>query len=113
VEGLEASGEMEGFGISGETGSRAASLDELGAAATTQPVRSQHNIRNDMEVIGTDGKLIGRIKEVRQSDFLIDREMARDIFVPLSAISNVGEQVMLNVTADTVDLQGWEKPELF
>ena len=118
LEGLKASGEtetgaasLEGLEASGETEAGAASLEEL--SATTQPTRMPRDIRSGMEVIGPDGRRIGKVKEVRQDDILVDREMARDIFVPHSAVSMVGELVMLTVAADAVDTQGWEKPELF
>ncbi len=62
------------------------------------------------EVIGSGGKIVGRVKEIREDDFLVDREMSRDIYVPYSAIASVGEQILLNVSTHELDDQRWEKP---
>lgn len=70
-------------------------------------------IRVGMEVIGRDGENVGEVKEVRSHDFLVDRSMARDIYVPFSACQVTSGQIRLNVRADEVDNQGWEMPELF
>ena len=68
--------------------------------------------RPGMEVTGRDGENIGVVKEVRSNDFLVDRPMARDIYVPFSACQMTGGQIRLNIRADEVDNQGWEMPEL-
>lgn len=70
-------------------------------------------VRPGMEVIGRDGETVGEVKEVRSSDFLVDRPMARDIYIPFSACQTSGGQIRLNVRADEVDNQDWEMPELF
>lgn len=93
---------------SGLTGEGATSLSGMEAATSEDQKRSQ--LREGMEVIGNTGQVIGRVKEIRTSDFLVDREMARDLYVPFSAIKSVGVQVLLNVAHDQVDQQGWDKP---
>lgn len=69
--------------------------------------------RAGMDVFGTDGTYIGRVKDVRSNDFLVDRAMVRDVFVPFSARqSTSGGRITINVPADQVDNQGWETPEV-
>ena len=70
-------------------------------------------IRPGMQVVGRDGEDVGEVKEVRASDFLVDRSLARDVFIPMSACQVSGGQIRLNVRADEVDNQGWEMPDLF
>ncbi len=69
-------------------------------------------LRQDMEVIGKNGKVIGRVKEIRANDFLVDREMARDVYVPVDAVESIGAQAMLKIADDEVENQDWEKPEI-
>jgi uncharacterized protein (TIGR02271 family) len=66
-----------------------------------------------MDVLGSDDAMIGRVKEVRATDFLVDRRMQRDIYVPNEAIRDVSRgQVMLNIPAHRVDNMGWANPPL-
>lgn len=70
--------------------------------------------REGTGVVGSDNGEVGRIKEVRQDDFLVDRPMARDVYVPFSAVQGVnGNQVVLNVPSYDVDAMGWANPPLF
>ena len=69
-------------------------------------------IRAGMEVIGRDGENIGEVKEVRSNDFLVDRSMARDVYIPLNACQMTNGQIRLNIRADDVDDQDWEMPDL-
>ena len=70
-------------------------------------------IRPDMEVIGKNGDHIGTVKTVRNRDFLVDRDMARDVYVPFSAAREENNKVKLDVTADQVDKQDWQTSALF
>ena len=85
---------------------------------TTQPPEEQEvtthpPVRVGMHVAGTDGKEVGKVKEVRDKDFLIDRPMRRDVYAPLDAIQNVTDDtVTLNVSSDQVDNMNWPKPSL-
>jgi hypothetical protein len=65
-----------------------------------------------MTVVGQAGELIGRVKEVRKADFLVDMSMRRDVYVPFSAISEVAASVVLNVRGDEIGDQGWEPAPL-
>lgn len=88
---------------------------EPGASAGAGP--SQHGnrwqIRETMDVVGSDGEKIGTVKQVHGTDFHLDRPMGRDLFVPFSAVRTVdGERVMLSIRATEVDDQRWPNPEL-
>jgi hypothetical protein len=70
-----------------------------------------------MDVRGVDGESVGRVKEVRASDFLLDRPMARDLYVPYQfvlSVPDLGErparpkEVVLTVGAAQLDRQGWQ-----
>lgn len=74
---------------------------------------SNRQVRPGMEVIGRDGDNVGEVKDVRANDFLVDRSLARDVYIPMSASQISDGQIRLNVRADEVDNQGWEMPDLF
>src|SRR5579884_2515127 len=55
-------------------------------------------IHPGMQVVGANGQNIGSIKEVRGGEFLVNRRMHRDVWVPFSAVVSVVENdVTLNV----------------
>jgi hypothetical protein len=77
-------------------------------------------IHPGMAVVGIDGETIGTVKEVQEAEFLVDRPLARDLWVPFASVLEAGEQggafrrgptqpseVMLNISAAHVDDQGW------
>lgn len=67
-----------------------------------------------MIVLGSDGQAVGTVKEVRYDDFLLNRPMARDIYVPFRACDRVdNDQLVLTVASDAITQQGWESPALF
>ncbi len=75
--------------------------------------RNHPEVRPGMEVIGKMGTHIGEVTEVRTNDFLVDRSMDRDVYIPFSACQTTDDgRVRLNVRAEDVDEQGWEMPEL-
>jgi hypothetical protein len=72
-----------------------------------------------MDVVGRDGEGVGTVKEVRTSDILVDRPLARDVYVPLEAVQaivdatasdSVDPRVVLTIRADSVDDMGWPHP---
>jgi hypothetical protein len=72
---------------------------------------SHRHVREGMAVIATDGKQIGRVKEVRESDFLIDRPMQRDAYAPFSSVQAVTDDgVILNLSAPESDDADWSRP---
>ena len=65
-----------------------------------------------MTVVGPVGEEIGRVKQVRKIDFLLDMTMRRDLYVPFSAIREVGGMVVLSVRGEEIGDQGWEPASL-
>jgi hypothetical protein len=74
-----------------------------------------------MPVLSVDGEPIGTVKEIRAADFLVDRPMARDLWIPFSYVLSAQErggafdaaparptEIRLTVSAAHVDSQGWE-----
>jgi hypothetical protein len=80
---------------------------------------SAPHIQVDMEVTALDGHPIGKVKEIRGDEFLLDRPLARDLWVPLSAVLATEDytgnfrgpvqptMVVLTVSEANVDDQGW------
>jgi hypothetical protein len=65
-------------------------------------------IKVGMEVTSLDGQRIGRVKEVAAAEFLVDRPLARDVWVPFGAVlATQATSVVLNVSAAHVNAQGW------
>jgi len=65
-------------------------------------------LRPDMFVVGSDYKLIGRIKRIKrikESELLLDRRpLRRDVWVPLIAVDKmIADWVVLAMPADQVD----------
>jgi hypothetical protein len=72
-----------------------------------------------MEVTTFDGESIGTVKEIRGDEFHLNRHLAHDLWVPLSAVMAAEDytsnyhgpvqptNVVLNVSAAHVDRQGW------
>ena len=88
-------------------------------SAAQQPSHRRHadrrtlQLREAMDVVGSDGVMVGRVKETRSNDFLVDRSMQRDLYVPFSAIQTVdGDRMMLNIAARDLDQQGWQTQDL-
>jgi hypothetical protein len=80
------------------------------------PGRDQ--IQVGMPVSSVDGGSIGRVKEVGEAEFLVDRPLARDLWVPYSVVLAIEDSgnfhgpvqqtaVVLSVRADHIDSQGW------
>ncbi len=70
-------------------------------------------MQQGMEVIGSDMKSVGRVRDVRDNDFHVDIPMQRDIYVPFTAIQNVeGDRVVLTIPASQVNDMNWPKPPL-
>ena len=60
-----------------------------------------------MEVVGNDGQGVGQVKEARDTDFLINRRMARDLTVPYSGVREIdGNKVVLTVPASQAGSAG-------
>lgn len=62
-------------------------------------------------VVGNDGRRVGTIREVGQNYILTAIGLARDIYVPASAVANVEqESVHLSIPQRNVADMGWEQP---
>lgn len=83
-----------------------------GSTGTTGGTEMRNQIRERMKVVGQDGEEVGEVKEIRSNDFLVDRTMARDVYIPFHAANVMGDRIRLNVQSGEVDDQGWEMPEL-
>ena len=75
-----------------------------------------------MDVTSIDGERVGRVKQVRQDRFLLDRPLAHDLWVPFSSVMATQDytgkfrggpveptEVVLNVSEAHIDSQGWER----
>lgn len=68
-------------------------------------------VRPGMDVVGSEGGIIGTVRQVREGDFLVERTLARDVYVPFGAVRAVVESLIeLNVPADEVDEMRWPTP---
>lgn len=64
-----------------------------------------------MEVVGSNGEHVGKVKAVRLADFLVDRPLARDVYVPFECIQAIeGDRLTLKVASNEVNNQGWAHP---
>ena len=70
-----------------------------------------------MEVLGTDGEIVGTVKSVAAADFVLNRPWLRDLIVPIEAVRAIvdssathayNSHVVLVIRAHSVDAQGWE-----
>jgi hypothetical protein len=77
-------------------------------------------IQVGMDVMSIDGHPLGKVKEVRPADFLLDRPLARDLYVPYSFVLAAEDyggtfrrgrteptEVLLSVSEGHLDNQGW------
>jgi sporulation protein YlmC with PRC-barrel domain len=70
-------------------------------------------VQVDAYVVGSDGEAVGQVKEVGQDNFLVNRSMDRDVYVPFGAIQAITDySIMLTIPAGRVDDIGWPKPPL-
>jgi hypothetical protein len=76
-----------------------------------------------MEVMSIDGHPVGKVKEVRADDFLLDRPLARDLYIPYSFVLATEDyggtfrrgrtestEVVLTVSESHIENQGWRHP---
>ena len=66
-----------------------------------------------MDVVGSDMRPVGVVRNVRDNDFRIDIPMQRDLYAPFDAVQSVtADRVILNIPADQVRDMNWSKPSL-
>ncbi len=76
-----------------------------------QDTTSRTNIRNGMDVYGSDDEQVGTVAEVGDNYVLVQKGLifVKDIYIPVSAIARVGEEsVWLNIPKDQVETMGWD-----
>ncbi len=73
--------------------------------------QNRNEFRPGMEVVDKDDKHVGMVKDIRDGDFLLDRPMARDIYVPFRDCHIFDGKVHLDVASDQIENQGWMMPE--
>jgi hypothetical protein len=84
-----------------------ATTTEMPAAELILPESGAH-------VFDAFGEPAGRVKGVRDSDFLLGRPLARDVYVPFSAIRWPGQRSLrIGVANAQLGTLGWERPKLF
>jgi propanol-preferring alcohol dehydrogenase len=110
-------GQLEGAAVLDPRGEPASEPEWLPANTTV----GADELNVGMDVLGSDGGLIGSIKEIRSNDFLVARPAQRDVYVPLTAVMRAGlndqkvglrRQVVLDVTSSGIDLTNWPTPPL-
>ncbi len=81
---------------------------------TVQPANPPvGQVRKGMQVIGSDGEPVGKVKLVERDDFQVDRRFAADVYVPYNAIQSIsGDTVALDIPADKVKYKEWFEPVL-
>jgi len=63
-----------------------------------------------MEVVGADMHAVGIVEDVRDDDFLVAEREPGSVFVPFDAVLRLtGNQVVLKMRAEEVDLQNWPR----
>jgi hypothetical protein len=82
------------------------------ATATAASAAQRPRFREGMDVIDTKGNFIGRIKAVRESDFLVDRSMARDLYIPNTTVKSAENQIVLSVDEDQLESMDLPKPDI-
>ena len=71
------------------------------------------SVKVGMVVLGADNESVGLVKQVDDTYFLLDRELERDIYMPLELIARVKNKlVVLSITADEVNTREWPQPPI-
>lgn len=67
-------------------------------------------LSNGMKVVAFDGTDIGRVQEVREDAFVLDRPKGSDLLVPLTELARIeGTVAYLRIDVGQVTKMGWEK----
>lgn len=72
-------------------------------------------IRPGMLVVALDGEPVGKVKEIRDDAFLVDRPLKTDVFIPFSDVDQVvsaDQSVVLKMPKWEVDRTQFEIPPL-
>lgn len=78
---------------------------------------SQQSLDMDMEVVTSDGAVLGRVKDISEAAhcFRVDCRLAPDLYVPRGYVRTVDNgKVILQASKEQVPYLGWElKPETY
>jgi hypothetical protein len=61
-----------------------------------------------MDIVGSNGERVGTVKEIHDSDFLVDRDLSTDMYIPFSAV----EEVVTNNQTVVLSIPAYEVPRL-
>jgi hypothetical protein len=83
-----------------------------GATPFSLPLRTREGkvftVPDGTAVLGSDGRLVGHLKEIGLTSIRVERLLRRDIFVPFKFIADVtGEGIVLTIPAENVDRMHW------
>ncbi len=82
-------------------------IDELKLRQKYPTWRDQ--LHQGMGVVGSDGKQIGTVDEIRDFDFKLNRPLNFDLYVPFNAVEDISnDQVRLDIPANRVGSMNWE-----
>jgi hypothetical protein len=84
-------------------------------ATSTEPRHAEPTVpAAGAHVFDMFGEPAGRVKAVRDRDFLLGRPLARDVYVPFSAIRWSGHySLRIGVPNAQLGAMGWQRPKLF
>jgi hypothetical protein len=72
--------------------------------------RDRRSVQVGMVVLGSDKESVGLVNEVHPTEFLLDRELQRDVYLPLPLVDRVANKlVVLAITADEVHTREWPR----
>lgn len=87
--------------------------DEPTETADAPAANTTSQVQEGMDVVGSDMRPVGVVRNVRDNDFRIDIPMQRDLYAPFDAVQEVtSDRVILNVPADQVRDMNWSRPSL-
>jgi Uncharacterized protein conserved in bacteria (DUF2171) len=70
------------------------------------------DVQVGMDVVGADKEHVRKVKEVYDNEFLVDRPLQTDLYVPRGAIRQVTTtKVILSIPSYAVNWQGWPIPQ--
>ena len=73
----------------------------------------QDDVREGMEVVGTYGEPVGRVRYVGPTNFLVERPGLSNIFLSFGDIQRIADgRIMLNIPAVEVETMNWPSPSM-
>ncbi|RPI33260.1 MAG: BON domain-containing protein [Chloroflexota bacterium] len=73
----------------------------------TRDVVMPGRIRENMPVVGSDGEPVGRVRETRQNEMVVNRPDGHSLTIPFHALKRTNGEIVLNIPASQVDRQNW------